>query len=374
MHEQVVSGILKKEAIEYIISLPCDRTKDLCGILEKEFSYITISREEDGIGILSGLSLTGKRGVLQMQSSGLGNSLNALMTLPFLYGLPLPILASWRGYYQEKIPAQIPFNEKIPDLLRIYRIPCTIIRKPEELDLITSVISDAWIEGRPHVALISPQVWEGEEENCCTSPPPVRERTVRLSYEGVFKEPGMQRADAIGILASLMTDELVVSNIGVPSKELYHARDSPAHFYMLGSYTQASPLGLGIALGTDRTVVVLDGDGSLLGTAALPVIAGEAPDNLIIVALDNGVYGSTGNQCSPALHTVDLELLARASGFVNTCKVHTPDELRDAYQTARQGGLFFIHVVIQPGNRSVSNIPLSPPEIKARFCAEVSRK
>ena len=373
MHEQTVSGILKKEAIEYIISLPCDRTKDLCEILEEEFRYITISREEDGIGILSGLSLMGKRGVLQMQSSGLGNSLNALMTLPYLYGLPLPILASWRGYYQEKIAAQIPFNEKIPDLLKLYNIPCTIIREPEDIDLITSVISDAWIESRPHVALISPHVWEGEEElpSCMA---PVRNRSVHLSYQGTFSEPVMQRADAIRVLASMMTDELVVSNIGVPSKELYHTRDNPANFYMLGSYTQASPLGFGIALGTDRTVVVLDGDGSLLGTAVLPVIAGESPKNLIIIGLDNGVYGSTGDQCSPAYNTVDLELLAQASGFQTTWKVHTPEELKQVYAQALNGGLSFIHVVIRPGNSSVSNIPLSPSEIKNRFCSEAGRK
>ncbi len=169
----------------------------------------------------------------------------------------------------------------------------------------------------------------------------------------------------------MMTDELVVSNIGVPSKELYHARDHPANFYMLGSYTQASPLGFGIALGTDRTVVVLDGDGSLLGTAALPVIASESPKNLIIIGLDNGVYVSTGNQCSPAHSTVDLELLARASGFRNTCKVHKPDKMKDEYKKARSGGLSSIHVIIKPGNRAVSNIPLSPHEIKTRFCAEV---
>ena len=373
MHEQTVSGILKKEAIEYIISLPCDRTKDLCEILEKEFRYITISREEDGIGILSGLSLMGKRGVLQMQSSGLGNSLNALMTLPYLYGLPLPILASWRGYYQEKISAQIPFNEKIPDLLRLYNIPCTIIREPEDIDRITSVISDAWIENRPHVALISPKVWEGEEEHPPINQAPIRERTVHLSYQGAFSNPVMQRADAIRVLASMMTDELVVSNIGVPSKELYHARDNPANFYMLGSYTQASPLGFGIALGTDRTVVVLDGDGSLLGTAVLPVIASESPKNLIIIGLDNGVYGSTGNQCSPAHSTVDLELLAQASGFHRTWKVHTPDELKQAYAQA-QGGLSFIHVIIRPGNSKASNIPLSPADIKNRFCSEAGRK
>ena len=164
MHENAVSLILKDQNIEYIISLPCDRTKDLCGILEKQFRYITISREEDGIGILSGLSLVGKRGVLQMQSSGLGNSLNALMTLPYLYGLPLPVIASWRGYYQEKIPAQIPFNEKIPELMNLYNIPCTIIREYKDIDLIASVISDAWKENRPHIALISPRLWEGERD------------------------------------------------------------------------------------------------------------------------------------------------------------------------------------------------------------------
>ncbi len=374
MHENAVSLILKDQNIEYIISLPCDRTKDLCGILEKQFRYITISREEDGIGILSGLSLVGKRGVLQMQSSGLGNSLNALMTLPYLYGLPLPVIASWRGYYQEKIPAQIPFNEKIPELMNLYNIPCTIIREYKDIDLIASVISDAWKENRPHIALISPRLWEGERD-CFQNPhEKTRERIVDLSHQGVFSKPIMQRADAIEVIASMMTNELVVSNIGVPSKELYHARDVPANFYMLGSYTQASPLGLGIALGTDRKVVVLDGDGSLLGTSVLPVISGESPENLIIICLDNGVFGSTGDQCSPAFNLVDLELLAKASGFHKTCKVHTPEELKAAYAQALTGGLFFIHVIIRPGNRSVSNIPLLPSEIKDRFCSQAGRK
>jgi sulfopyruvate decarboxylase subunit beta len=295
------------------------------------------------------------------------------MTLPYLYGLPLPILASWRGYYQETIPAQIPFNEKIPDLLGLYQIPCTIIRETEELHHITSVISDAWIESRPHVALISPKVWKEEGGYCAPIVHPTRVRTTSLVYQGRFKEPVMQRADAIDVLASLLSNELVISNIGVPSKELYHARDRPGNFYMLGSYTQASPLGLGVSLGTARPVVVIDGDGSVLGTAALPIIAAESRGNLIIVCLDNGVYGSTGNQCSPAYHMIDLELLAQASGFRRTFKVHTPEELQEAYTAARNGGLSFIHVIIRPGNRLVPNIPLSPGEIKSRFTSEVRK-
>lgn len=367
MYETEVADILHTAGIEDIISLPCDRTKGLCETLERRFRYITISREEDGIGLLSGLSLVGARGIIQMQSSGLGNSLGAIMTLPWLYHLPLPILASWRGYYKEAIAAQIPFNEKIPDLLRLYQIPCTIIRGPEEIERIGSVITDAWKHKRPHVALLSPKIWEGDTGQSPGLAFSGRMKEVSLTYSRRFTEPVMTRADAISVIAELMTDELVVSNIGVPSKELHHARDRPLNFYMLGSYTQASPIGLGMALGTGRKVTVLDGDGSILGTTILPVIAAEKPGNLTIVCLDNGVYGSTGNQCSPAFQVVDLELLAQASGFTRTCKVHSPDELRGAYQTAQQGGPTFIHVIIKPGNSEVANIQFSPVDIRDRF-------
>ena len=162
MHEDIVADLCAAEGIEYIVSLPCDRTKTLCSVLEERFRYVTIAREEDGIGICSGISLAGRRCLLAMQSSGLGNSLNALMTLPHLYGLPLPILASWRGIYNEKIPAQVPFNEKIPELLSLYGIPCTTIRSPADLSALHAVITDTYAKQRPHVALITPNVWVGE--------------------------------------------------------------------------------------------------------------------------------------------------------------------------------------------------------------------
>ncbi|PWR74379.1 sulfopyruvate decarboxylase subunit beta [Methanospirillum lacunae] len=367
MYEEQVAELLHNEGIEFVVSLPCDRTKDLCMILEDEFRYVTISREEDGVGICSGISLMNARSVLQMQSSGLGNSLNALMTLPALYGLPLPILASWRGYYQEKIAAQIPFNEKIPELLTLYDIAYTLILTPADIPKIQDVIKDAYNNRGIHVALISPRVWEGSvpEKRCEFKS---RERETNLTYSGLFKKPEMKRADAIRTIASLLNDEYVISNIGVPSKELHAAMDRKRNFYMLGSYTQASPIGLGVALATKDKVVVLDGDGSLLGTAILPVVSETKPDNLTIVCLDNGVYGSTGDQCSPAYQTIDLELIARASGFTHTQKVHTADELTSAWNHQTQGPRF-IHVIIEPGNSSAPNISYTPHEIRNRFSA-----
>jgi len=367
MHEEQVAEILHNTGIEYVVSLPCDRTKDLCMVLEDEFRYITISREEDGIGVCSGISLINARCILQMQSSGLGNSLNAIMTLPALYGLPLPILASWRGYYQEKIAAQIPFNEKIPELLDLYGINYTLILTPEDIPRIEDVINDAYNKRCPHVALISPHVWEGTSpvKRCEFQP---RERRTTLTYSGEFKKPEMKRADAINTIAGLLQNEFVVSNIGVPSKELHAARDRDRNFYMLGSYTQATPIGLGISLATRDQVVVLDGDGSLLGTAILPVIAATDQDNLTIICLDNGVYGSTGDQCSPAYQTIDLELIAKASGISQTVKVHSAEELKSAWSNIQKGPRF-IHVVIEPGNSNAPNITLSPQDIRDRFSA-----
>jgi sulfopyruvate decarboxylase subunit beta len=178
----------------------------------------------------------------------------------------------------------------------------------------------------------------------------------------------MTRFEAIRVAAALLDDEIVVSNIGVPSKELYAAKDRPENFYMLGSYTQASAIGLGIAVARpDKRVIVLDGDGSLLGSSILPVIGAAAPANLTIVALDNGVFGSTGNQPRPGCDTADLRLLAMGAGFGHASTVHEAWELEAALGVAAHAGPSFIHARIRPGNSAVPNIPLDPARIRDRF-------
>ncbi|WAI00162.1 sulfopyruvate decarboxylase subunit beta [Methanogenium organophilum] len=371
MPEEQVLSILKEEGVDITVILPCDRTKDFCSLLEAYSETITIMREEDGVGLCAGLCLAGKKPVMHIQSSGLGNMLNAIMSLTVLYNLPLPILASWRGVYEEKIPAQVSFNIHIPGLLDELEIPYTVISDVSELDSVRDVIRDSYTNSRPHVALIVPKVWEFSRCSVEKAEFPSRQRDVELTYKRRFRNPVMRRADAINIIAELLDDECVVSNIGVPGKELYAATDRNKNFYMLGSYTQASPLGFGISLGTKRGVVVLDGDGSLLGTAILPVVAAENPTNLTIVCLDNGAFGSTGNQMTHAWGGVDMELYAITAGITNTQKVHTADELKQVWQN-RGDGPCFIHILLKPGNSDAKNIPLSPIEIKERFMDSVN--
>ena len=54
----------------------------------------------------------------------------------------------------------------------------------------------------------------------------------------------MIRADILKAIIPVISDELVVSNIGLPSQELHMLDDQPTNFYMLGTMGLASSIGL----------------------------------------------------------------------------------------------------------------------------------
>jgi sulfopyruvate decarboxylase len=372
MDEDQIILELKKQGIDLVSSVPCDRAKGLFFKLPSEFRHIGLTREEDGVGISAGAYLAGARPAIAIQSSGLGNMLNAILSLTVTFGLPFPILASWRGCEGEKIPAQIPFNRPLPGILSAAGIACTEVSGPDAPHEIGDAIAAAYQKRVPHVILIRP---ECIAETGCGAPGSTSSpRPFSVCYERNWRTPAMTRYDAIRVITGNVRDEVLVANIGVPSKELCAARDRPENFYMLGSYTQASAIGLGIATARpDKQVIVIDGDGSLLGSAILPVIAAAGPENLTIACLDNGVFGSTGNQPRPGQDTADLALMALGAGFTRTWTVHEPWELEAALAAKTGDGPSFIHVRIRPGNSDVPNIPLSPAQIRDRFMAALTR-
>lgn len=372
--EAKVIEILKNEGINLVATLPCDRIKNLLPMVSENFPEIKLTREENGLGICAGAYLAGAKPLMLIQSTGLGNMINALESLNIICKIPLPIFTSWRGAYGEAIEAQIPLGTHLPGILEGAGLAYTIIEDVEELPLLETVINDAFENLRPHIALISPKAWEISE--CCAweaagmpEKPEEMERTCKFSFTRGNLKPVMLRNDAICAVASELEDEITVTNLGVPCKELYACKDRDLNFYMFGSMGLVSSIGLGLALCSSRTVVVFDGDGSLLmNPNALFEISKEAPGNLIIICLDNGAYGSTGSQETCALRFIDLEILANACGIQNTTKVNTKEGLIEAFKKFRaMKELSFIHVILKPGNTKAPNIPLSPEEVTKRF-------
>ncbi|MDR0438691.1 MAG: sulfopyruvate decarboxylase subunit beta [Methanocalculaceae archaeon] len=363
MNEEIVLNILAEQGIDLVVSLPCDKNKRLTALFSTKFQVIDLAREEDGVGICAGAYLGGRRPIMSIQSSGLGNMLNALMSLSWMYELPIPIFASWRGVCNETICAQIPFNKPLPKILDIYEIPYRIFSTGEDLTCLDEVIAGAYKRHTPFVALIKPSCWEPQDPVEIAYPP--RETAARILALPGYAKSHMKRLDAIRVVTEVVDAKtVIISNIGVPSKELYASKDRAGNFYMLGSYTQASAIGLGCAIAMpERQILVIDGDGSILGSAVLPVVAAAKCLNLTIIALDNGVFGSTGNQMSPAYETADLGFLALAAGINSVERVHSADTLRSALNRKTE----FVHVILSPGNSALPNIPLSPAEIRNRF-------
>ena len=74
----------------------------------------------------------------------------------------------------------------------------------------------------------------------------------------------MIRSELLKLLKPVISDQLVVCNIGLPSQELHLMDDQPSNFYMLGTMGLASSIGLGVALAQKQKVISIDGDGSVL--------------------------------------------------------------------------------------------------------------
>ena len=92
---------------------------------DAECTVVTTCREEEGLGLLSGAYLAGKRGALLMQNSGLGNCVNTLGSLNGASQIPVVLVISHRGDLAEFNPAQVPMGqaaERILDALDIRHI------------------------------------------------------------------------------------------------------------------------------------------------------------------------------------------------------------------------------------------------------------
>jgi sulfopyruvate decarboxylase subunit beta len=352
--------------VDLLCTLPCDRVKNLIALSDRDFPRIPLAREEEGVGICAGAAMAGKRPAMIVQSSGVGNMVNALMSLTVFYELPLALFVSWRGVYREGIPAQVPMGRALPGLFEALGVEYTILQRAGEMEEVPGILKHVYADGKAHAFLLSPALWEAsglkKEERgggCVLRSPKIAECDV--------PGPSLTRFEIIEALVPVLEKEVVVCNLGIPAKELHAVLDQPSNFYMLGSMGMATPIGLGLALATKRKVYVIDGDGSLLmNPGTLATLSRMRPENLVVLAIDNASYGSTGNQPTFTGACVDLEGVARAMGVEETATVSRKRELLEVVSRERAGPLF-VRVLAVPGNAKVGNIPLDRLEIKRRF-------
>jgi sulfopyruvate decarboxylase alpha subunit len=101
--------------VGYVPDAGHKRLIELC-LADRELRAVVLSTEEEGIGLAAGAWLGGARSALLMQSSGVGNCINALgMTRECRF--PLLVLITMRGQFGEFNPWQVPMGQATPGVL-----------------------------------------------------------------------------------------------------------------------------------------------------------------------------------------------------------------------------------------------------------------
>jgi phosphonopyruvate decarboxylase len=131
MNHKEFCSLLKKNGFDFCTGVPCSILSQIINYMSEsnEFTYISATREDEAIGLAVGAYMGGKKPAVFMQNSGLGNSINAITSLVFLYQIPMLFIISWRGYQGKDAPEHLLMGKYMMDFLKIMKIPTEIIEK-----------------------------------------------------------------------------------------------------------------------------------------------------------------------------------------------------------------------------------------------------
>jgi sulfopyruvate decarboxylase alpha subunit len=120
--------LFRQHHIELVSFVPDSGHKRLIELCQADANIraITLATEEEGVALAAGAFLGGKRAVLLMQSSGVGNCVN-MFSLPRICNMPFVTLVTMRGEWGEFNPWQVPMGQSVTAVLQasgiiVYRI------------------------------------------------------------------------------------------------------------------------------------------------------------------------------------------------------------------------------------------------------------
>ena len=351
--------------------VPCSFLAPLINYLinEPTLDYIASANEGDALATAAGAAIGGKRSVVMLQNSGLGNAVSPLTSLNHVFRIPVLLISTHRGAPGVGDEPQHALMGRITSaLLNTMQVPWE--RFPDQEDDIEAVLKRALAymenEQRPYALImrkgtVAPHPLLGDTMKI---QPGRRMSAERLS---LFKpdSPPPLRNEALRKIITLTAAErtIVIATTGYTGRELFAIQDRPNQLYMVGSMGCASSLGLGLALARpDLQIVVIDGDGAaLMRMGNFSTIGGYAPTNLRHILLDNEAHDSTGAQATTSAST-EFADIAIACAYALGYKGNQLALLDRLFAKEDPAGPCFAHLKIRPGTMADLPRPDIPPE------------
>lgn len=322
--------------------------------------HVIAANEGAAVALAIGHHLrTGSVPVVYLQNSGLGNTVNPLLSLadPEVYGVPLVLIIGWRGQPGVKDePQHVKQGRVTTHLLDAMEIPFWVLPRDESAAFaIASRARETAIKSSGPVAILVEAGTFAEPDSGAESPAVSTDLPTREEALFAF-------AEAVGDGA------VIVCTTGMLGRELFEYRENRPRpglrdFLSVGGMGHASSIAQGIALADPGADVwVFDGDGALLmHQGTLAVVAKSGCPNMFHIVFNNGVHDSVGGQPT-AITQVDVPNLAHASGYRGSARIRSCSEIAPAVAAARStGGPYLIEVQVRPGNRDGIGRPTRTP-------------
>ena len=346
---------------------------------DARLSYVAAANEGDALAAAAGAFLGGRRPIVMMQNSGLGNAVNPLASLAYIFRIPALLIVTLRGEVgHEDEPQHELMGVITGGILEQLRVPWEYF--PEQ----SADIAPALTRAGAHLAREErPYAFIMRKGSVASHRLSSRENAATLAAaraQPALDRPGdaakrPTRSEALRRIIDLTPprDTVVIATTGYTGRELFALADRPNHLYVVGSMGCASSLGLGLSIvRPELKVVVLDGDGAALMRMGNFAMAGAyGRSNFVHVVLDNATYDSTGGQATVS-PLVSFAQVASACGYA---MAREGDELRcieDVLQAEEAAGPRFVRLRIRPGTMDDLPRPTqSPYEVSRRLMAHL---
>ena len=120
MNEKIqreVFNYLQNKYIKNFVGVPDSTLKFFIDEGFNQKKIIIANREEEAIGIATGMILSKSPTLVFMQNAGFANSLSTITSLVQLYEIPMLFLIGWRGYLDNDAPEHKKIGKIQPELL-----------------------------------------------------------------------------------------------------------------------------------------------------------------------------------------------------------------------------------------------------------------
>jgi sulfopyruvate decarboxylase subunit alpha len=157
-HSRQFLELLERHGYNFFTGVPCSLFDGVMQILEAEprYGYISAVREDSALGLAAGAYLGGRQPVVFMQNSGLGVSVNALMSLHQIYDMPALLVVSWRGQGRQDAPEHLMMGAVMEKFLALMQLPYAIF-DPATLERDVEAVTRTMRETRRPVAIVVPK-------------------------------------------------------------------------------------------------------------------------------------------------------------------------------------------------------------------------